>query len=138
MIAAVFGFGSAMLVLAIGPHIIPVGEAIALSAVLFAASTITKTIVLRDHLDWRIVGIMAIASVPFAYVGGLVLPLLDPVLAKRLLGLMILVYLCTQSLSLPRFKLATPGLLAGSALYGFLSGLLGSGSVIKVVVHEPQ
>ena len=123
-----------MIVLAIGPHLIPVEEAIALAAVLFAASTITKTILFREHMDWKIVGIMALASVPFAYAGGLLLSQMDPVLTRRLLGLMILLYLATSIFKPPSIRMGLPGIAVGSAAYGFVSGLLGSGSVIKVVM----
>ena len=37
---------------------------------------------------------------------------------------------------LPGFKIGTVGLVAGSALYGFVSGLLGSGNLIKVVMFR--
>lgn len=134
LVSAVFGFGSAMLVLAIGPHLIPVEEAIALAAVLFAASTITKTILFREHMDWKVVGVMALASVPFAYAGGLLLSQMDPALTRRLLGLMILSYLALSYFKPPTIRLGMPGIAIGSAAYGFVSGLLGSGSVIKVVM----
>ena len=134
MVSGVFGFGSAMIVLAIGPHFLPVAESIALAAVLFLASTLTKAFLFRKHLDWKVVGTMAMASVPFAYAGALILPSLDPGIARRLLGLMILAYLGVKRFPLPRVRLGTAGLISGSALYGFLSGLVGSGSVIKVVM----
>ena len=134
LISGIFGFGTAMIILAIGPHLIPVEHAIALAAVLFAASTITKTILFRDHMDWKIVGVMAISSVPFAYGGGLLLSYMDPSLTRRLLGLMILSYLALSYFKPPTLRLGLPGIAVGSAGYGFLSGLLGTGSVIKVVM----
>ncbi len=136
LVSSVFGFGSAILVLAIAPHFLPIGEAIALAAVLFGASTLVKSLLFRQHLDWRVVGIMAIASIPFAYLGGRILPALDPELARRLLGLMILTYLLIRLVPLPSVRIGTAGLMIGSALYGFLSGLLGTGSVIKVVIFR--
>lgn len=123
-----------MVVLAIGPHLIPVGEAIALAAVLFGASTLTKTIMFHKHMDWKVVGIMAIASVPFAYLGGTLLSQMDPALTRRLLGLMILSYLSLSYIKPPSIRMGLGGIALGSAAYGFLSGLLGSGSVIKVVM----
>ncbi len=134
LVSAVFGFGSAMVVLAIGPHLIPVGEAIALAAVMFGASTVTKTILFRKHMDWKIVGIMAIASMPFAYLGGILLSHMDPTLTRRLLGLMILTYLFLSVFKPPSIPMGLGGIALGSAGYGFLSGLLGSGGVIKVVM----
>lgn len=136
-VAAVFGFGSAMIMLAFGPYLVGAEQAIALSAVLFGASTLTKSLLFRKHLDWKVVAIMATASVPFAYLGGLMMPLLPNGMLARLLGVMILIYLLISRFDvLPRFRIGTPGLVAGSAAYGLASGLVGSGNIIKVVMFR--
>ena len=135
--SAVFGFGTALLVIAIGSHVIPVKEAIALGTVLFAASTVTKTALFGRHIDWKVVAIMAFGCLPFAYLGAVVLAVIPADFVKRLLGVMVLVYLAlTLSGRLPRFKIGTAGLAFGSALYGFVSGLLGSGNLIKVIMFR--
>ena len=54
IISAVFGFGTALIVLAVGSHIIPVKDAIALGTVLFTASTVLKTVLFGKHIDWRV------------------------------------------------------------------------------------
>jgi uncharacterized membrane protein YfcA len=136
-IAGVFGFGSAMIMLAFGPYLVGAEQAVALSAVLFGASTLTKSLLFRQHMHWRIVLIMAVASVPFAYLGGLLMPALPAGVLPRLLGAMILFYLATTRFNfLPRFRIGTPGLVAGAAAYGLTSGLIGSGNVIKVVMFR--
>lgn len=137
LISAVFGFGSAMVILAFGPYLLPTEQAVALAAVLFGASTLTKSLMFRQHMHWRTVIIMAIASVPFAFLGGLLMPLLPNGVLPRLLGLMILLYLVIGHYDvLPKFRIGTAGLIAGSAAYGLTSGLVGSGNVIKVVMFR--
>ena len=137
MASAVFGFGTALLFLAAGSHILPVKQAIALATVLFAAATISKTILFRHHIIWRVAGVMALASGPFAYLGAELLAITDAGLIKRLLGLMVLAYLALKHTNqLPTFRIATMGLVAGSAAYGFASGFLGSGNVIKVIMFR--
>lgn len=174
LLSGIFGFGSAMIVLALGPYFLPGHEVVALSAVLFAASTITKTIAFRAHLHWPLVMTITLGSLPFAYVGGLMLPLLSQDMLQRCLGLLILthVLLTHTKLWLPgRFltsyflpsnqdrhrRITTDGpgaaatsdtpqpikqparqpgqayLIAIAASYGFTSGLVGSGSVIKAL-----
>lgn len=135
--SAVFGFGTALLVLAVGSHILPVKEAIALATVLFTASSVTKTLLFRKQIDWKIVAIMAIACVPFAYLGAELLAFVPAAYLKRLLGAMVLIYLGLSLVNrLPAIKVDTVGLLAGSALYGFISGFLGSGNLIKVMLFR--
>ncbi len=137
IISSVFGFGTALVVLAVGSHILPVKETIALATVLFAASTLTKTLLFRNHIDWKIAGIMAICSLPFSYLGASLLIVVPADALRRLLGVMVLVYLIMTVFKLsPKFKIGTPGLVAGSAAYGFVSGLLGSGNLIKAIIFR--
>ncbi len=142
LLSSVFGFGSALLVLSIGPYLLPVHEVIALSAILFAASTITKTIVFRQSLDWSLVLIIAIGSLPFAYLGGMLLPLLSQPLLQIALGLLILASLAMKHPSIARSLRSSVGdpadvsrykLTTIAASYGLVSGLVGSGSVIKAL-----
>jgi uncharacterized membrane protein YfcA len=137
MISAIFGFGTALILLAIGAHILPVQETIALATVLFAASTITKSFLFARHIDWKLAAIMAFASLPFAYFGASLVADAPGELIRRLLGAMILIYVLLTSFDLlPRFRIAMPGLVAGSSLYGFISGLLGSGNVVKAILFR--
>ena len=137
LVSAIFGFGTALLVLAIGSHILPVKEAIALATALFAASTITKTILFRKHIDWRVAGFMALASLPFAFAGASLMVQMPTEVLKQSLGAMILLYIILSRFKhLPAIKIGTIGLLAGSATYGFVSGLLGSGNIIKAVIFK--
>ena len=137
LVSAVFGFGTALLVLAVGAHILPVKETIALATVLFAASTVTKTFLFSRVIDWKTIAVMVASSVPFAYLGANLLVDLPTELARRLLAGMILLYLLLGVFKrLPRIEIGTGGLVFGSALYGFVSGLLGSGNLIKVVLFR--
>lgn len=137
LVSAVFGFGTALLVISVGAHVLPVKEAIVLGSVLFAASTVTKTIVYRQHIDWKVVGVIAVACVPFSYVGSLALSVVAADGVQRAFGAMVLLYvLLTNTNLMPRFRVKTPGLMAGSAIYGFVSGFLGSGNLIKVIMFR--
>lgn len=142
LLSSVFGFGSALLVLSIGPYLLPVHEVIALSAILFAASTISKTIVFRHTLDWSLVLIIAVGSLPFAYLGGMLLPHVSQPLLQIALGLLILVSLALKHPSVARCLKTRDSSAAGAsrlkltliaAGYGIVSGLVGSGSVIKAL-----
>jgi uncharacterized membrane protein YfcA len=137
IVSSVFGFGTALIVLAIGPYLLPVKQTIALATVLFVASTATKTALFRNHMDWKVVGTMAVASLPFSYFGASLVVDLPADLLKRLLGGMILVYLLLSVFKrFPKFRIGTSGLLVGSAAYGFVSGLLGSGNLIKAIMFR--
>lgn len=135
--SAVFGFGSALLVLAIGSQVLPVKETIVLATILFTASTLTKSLLFRASIDWKMVAVMSLACMPFAYVGAQLLAVAPAQVVKPILGLMILIYIAlTLTNRLPTFRIGMRGLLIGSAIYGLTSGFLGSGNVIKVILFR--
>ncbi len=60
---------------------------------------------------------------------------IDAGLLQKSLGAMLLVYVVTNRFNLvPPIPVAMPVLVASSAAYGFFSGLLGTGNIVKVVV----
>lgn len=135
--SAVFGFGTALLVISLGSQVLPVKETIVLATVLFIASTVTKTILFGSRVDWRVITIMSAISAPAAFIGAEMLAIAPANQIKRLLGLMILGYLFVSVAELlPKFKIGTTGLVTGSALYGFVSGFLGSGNLVKVIMFR--
>ena len=80
---------------------------------------------------------MAVTSLPFAYFGASLLADVPADILRRPLGAMTLTYLALSIFKLfPRIKIGTAGLVAGSAAYGFVSGLLGSGSLIKAIIFR--
>lgn len=108
-----------------------------MATVLFASSTILKTLLFRQSINWRVAAMLALASFPFAYLGALLVTDVPTTVLRRLLGSMIICYLIlTQFKLMPAFKVNTIGLLAGSAAYGFVSGLLGSGNIIKAIIFR--
>ena len=136
-LSAVFGFGTSIIVIGLGAHILPVKEAVALASVLFTGSTITKSFLFSKEIDWKMVALVAVSSVPFVYLGAEMLAVAPAQVAKTLLGVMILLYLAVDIWGkLPAFTVGTPILIGGSALYGFTSGFLGAGNLVKVVLFR--
>lgn len=135
--SAVIGFGSALLVLAIGPYFLPIKEVIALSAILFLVSTLSKSVVFVRYIDWKLVAIMSVASFPFAYLGASVVSSVSVLILERLLGGMILIYILLDVFDMIRpLKIRTRGLLFGAMGYGFISGILGSGNLVKAILFR--
>lgn len=137
LVSAVFGFGTALLVLAAGAYILPIKETIALATVLFAASTVTKTLLYHKAIDWKTAATMALASLPLSYLGATLMVGLPVGILRQLLGITVLLYLALTRFNLmPTLKIGTGRLILGSMLYGFLSGLLGSGNIVKAVLFR--
>jgi uncharacterized membrane protein YfcA len=85
------------------------------------------------HFNWKIFLPFAIASVPMAFIGGLII--VDAVVYKKILGLLLLVpiirFLFFRSIAVTELKKPDTGLslLVGASI-GFLSGLIGIGGGI--------
>ena len=137
LISAVFGLGTAMFVIAAGSFVLPVTECIALATILFTSNTLTKTWLFRAHMNWRLVAILSIGSLPFAWAGAEALALVPVIWLKPALGLLILAHLARSYLKpLPIITPTTGHMIAAAGAYGFLSGLLGTGNMVKAVFLE--
>lgn len=136
-LSAVFGLGSALLVIALGSHILPIQETIALATVMFTAGTLSRTIVYRHHIDWRLTALMTTFSVPFAYLGAMALAVAPVEFLKISLGSIALLYVgLAFSGWKPRFAVGRGIIALGASAHGFMSGLLGTGNVIKAIMFD--
>ncbi|MEM7172271.1 MAG: sulfite exporter TauE/SafE family protein [Pseudomonadota bacterium] len=137
LVSATFGFGSAFILLGLGAYILPVKDAIALSSVLFFCATLFKSLLFRRHVDWGLAAKITIIALPFAGLGAFWLDRLETAWLTRGLGVMVLLY-CLVAWTPWRLRLTIHnGTIAiASALYGFLSGLLGSGGIMKVTLFQ--
>lgn len=136
-LSAVFGLGSALLVIALGSHILPIQETIALATVMFTAGTLSRAIVYRHDIDWRLTALMTTFSVPFAYLGAMALAVAPVEFLKISLGSIALLYVALAfSGWKPRFTVGRGIIVLGASAHGFVSGLLGTGNVIKAIIFD--
>lgn len=134
IISAIFGFGTAMVVLAVGALVLPVKESIALATIIFTSNTLIKAWLYRREIDWRLTARMSLISLPFAYAGAEVMIWAPVDFMQKALGVLVVVYVLMQ-IKTPKtdLHLSKPVITACSGLYGFLSGLLGTGNVVKAM-----
>jgi len=136
-ISAVFGLGTALVVLTMGAYLLPTQQLMALSTVLFTTSTVVKSILFRQSVDWRLAAQITLLSLPFAYFGVQLMLATPPALLRQLLGTMVLLYLLlSYVVNTTSESLTIRSLLLGSAAYGFVSGYLGSGNIVKALVLQ--
>ncbi|KLN62170.1 hypothetical protein WH96_01140 [Kiloniella spongiae] len=137
LISAVFGLGSGFIVLSFGSLFIPIKDCIALTTILFMASTFTKTILYRQHINWRLSATIALGSLPFSWLGAETLATINPEPLRPLLSGFIILSVIISTLGL---KLSLPQrtsiALGVAALYGYVSGLLSSGNPIKALALD--
>ena len=123
--------------LAFGSFIFPIKETIALATVLFTVSTVSKSLLHRRQVDWNLVIRMTIVSTPFTFLGAYLMVYAPGELLKKLLAVMVLLYVVMVHFKLkPKIKLGVFGTLLGTGAYGFTSGLIGSGNLIKAILFS--
>lgn len=130
--------GTALIVLSVGTLILPVKDVVALSAALFLASTLTKALIYRVEIPWRDALVISLVSLPFAWLGGVGMSFLSAELLRELLGVMVLGWLFYSAFAgrRPAVRPGMPVLLLGAGAYGFVSGLLGSGNLVKAILFR--
>ena len=134
LISAVFGFGTAILLLAGGALFLPVPETIALATLIFTSNTVIKSWIHRAHIDWGLTLRMSLTSLPFAYLGAELMILVPGDWLKKGLAILILMHVAWQILKQrPAFHPSHNQVYGISCLYGFLSGLIGTGNLVKAV-----
>lgn len=137
LVSAIFGLGSGFIVLSIGSLFIPIKDCIALTTILFMAATFAKTILYRQHINWRLSATIAIGSIPFSWLGAETLSSIDPEPLRPLLAgfitLSVIISALGLKLSLPQRTSIT---LIVAAFYGYVSGLLSSGNPIKALALD--
>lgn len=133
-VSALFGMGAALILLAAGAYLFDPAEAIALATIIFTSNTIARSATMWKDIPWKMGIFMAVASIPFAYLGAEHMVHVPTELLRRMLGALILIHVFV---TWRKFQVNTSGSYPTygilSAIYGYLSGLLGSGNPVKAI-----
>lgn len=124
------GYLALMAIFSITPEVM---KPTALLLNLFVSLTAFVQFYRGRHFNWKLFLPFAIASVPMAFIGGLIS--VDTVVYKRILGLLLLIpiarFLFFSNITVRDLKKANTGLsILIGAVIGFLSGLIGIGGGI--------
>jgi uncharacterized membrane protein YfcA len=107
-------------------------ESVGIMTIYFLFQNINKIAVYRKHINWKIAIRVICWSLPGVIIGSLALNVIPVYIFKKILAAVILLYLANDIFKLIPKKHSPDKYLPGlSMFYGFLSGLIGSGNVIK-------
>ncbi len=130
--SAALGTGGGLILLPLAALQFGAKESIGILAIYFLFQNINKVIVYKKHIDWKIGWRVILWSLPGVIVGSVALNYIPVELFTKLLACVILVYLANDIFKFTPQKHAPEKLLPVlSIIYGFLSGLVGSGNVVK-------
>lgn len=136
IISTSIGFGSIVLVpvfvAVFGPK-----DGVVLISAYFLCFNIIAVCVFRGHVDWKITSRLLIFAIPCAVVGSVFLTLTDPKTFSRALGAALLAYVLRRWFPGKPIRWPQSLVIALCAcVYGFASGITGTGSIVKVPMFK--
>jgi len=136
-ISAIAGFGSALILISASSLIFDIKWSIAMTTFFYFYNTSFKSYHFRSHINWPLVLKLSILAVPGVFIGAYCLLSMNTVWLSLGLGIMSLIYLCLDVFKrMPRIKVNDEMLVISGFIYGFISGAVGTGSLIKAMVFK--
>lgn len=136
-ISAIAGFGSALILISASSLVFDIKWSIAMTTFFYFFNTSLKTYSFRHHINWPLVMKLSFLAVPGTLLGAYCLLLIDVTWLSLGLAFVSLSYLFLDVLKLmPKYKVSDTVLLGSGFIYGFISGAMGTGSLIKAMVFK--
>lgn len=140
-ISGAAGFGGTLLLLPLLTRVVGVEAAVPLLTMAQFIGNLSRVGFNYRHIRWRPVAIFLTAAIPAAIFGALSFVSLPKEIVVRVIGGAILCFVLLRVLGLAKFEPSNRLLVAGGALVGFLSGLVGSagplGAAIFLTLNLP-
>lgn len=137
ILSTLAGFGSALILISATSLMFDIKWSIALTSFFYFYNTSLKTYYFYSHINWSLVFRLSLLSIPGTLMGAYTLLYLDAPWLMGALAFMSLTYLVIDLFRLiPSCKVSNPFLVMTGFIYGFISGAVGSGSLIKVLVFK--
>ncbi|MBI2135241.1 sulfite exporter TauE/SafE family protein [Candidatus Woesearchaeota archaeon] len=133
--ATPIGFGSALLLVPLSSFLLPIKSAIAVLTIFFMASNVSRIIIFRKHIDWKITLFILYGAIPFVFAGALLLVYAPSDIIEKILGIIILLYAINDYLNITKkVKLKNYAISMVGGLFGFFSGIIGTGNAITAAL----
>ena len=136
VISSTFGMGGSFLIIPLSVLFIPVKKVIALVTVFYLVSDITKFVVFKKYVDWKLVNLIWLGAVPGVLVGAFGMVFIPAKTVEKILGIVVLLYVMDTFFGLTRkIKISNLTVVISGLVYGLLAGMVGSGGgTIKAAV----
>lgn len=132
VLSAALGAGAGFILIPLAALQFGAKESVGILAIYFLFQNTNKIVVFRRHIDWKIGTRVICWALPGVLIGSIALAYVPVDLFKNILAGVILLYLANDIFKLMPNKREPESVLPVLSIgYGFLSGLIGSGNVIK-------
>jgi len=131
VLSASIGVGSFILI-PLAALVFGAKASIGIITLYFLFQNINKIVVFREHINWNIAFKMVAWSIPGAIAGSFALAYISADLFEKILAIFILAYLANDVFEfIPKKHYQVSAIPILGVLYGFMSGLIGSGNLVK-------
>lgn len=136
-VSAIAGFGSALILISASSLFFDIKWSIAITTFFYAYNTSLKTYYFRTYIDWPLVIKLSLLAIPGVVIGAYCLLLMPSSWLAIGLAVIALIYLMLDIFKLiPESKVNDLILMVSGFIYGFISGAVGSGSIVKAIVFK--
>ena len=136
-LSAIAGFGSALILISAASLMFDIKWSIAMTTFFYCFNTGLKTYHFRTYIDWHLVFKLSLFAMPGVFIGAYCLLYLEASWLMLGLASISISYLLLDIFKLiPKFRVNDVVLLVSGFIYGFISGAVGSGSLIKAIVFK--
>lgn len=132
VIGTIGGFGSSMFFVPIAGFFFDMKTVLGITAIFHVFSNISKLVLFRRHIDWRVTLAFGVPSVMFVILGAWLTTVISFRFDQLVLGVFLIVFSATL-LARPDFRLQ-PSMATstvGGGLAGFLAGFVGTGGAVR-------
>lgn len=133
-ISGAAGFGGALLLLPVATFCVGAETAVPVLTIAQLIGNLSRMSLGIKQIDWKSVGLFCAAALPLSALGAFGFSILPKDIVTRCIGGVLFVFALVKHVWKPAFKAGAKTLVAGGAVTGLLSGLVGSGGPIGAAV----
>ncbi len=129
---AAFSAGGAMIVLAVTTTVLPVSAVVPMHSTMLIGSTVSRTLLFREHIDWQLAGPFLVGSAVGAFIGARIYVELPETLIATAISIVMIVSIWLPGIRW-RPRIRHPWAMVGFT-HSLLSTLFAYGAVLHAVI----
>ncbi len=126
-IASLLSFYAVLVLFMDADAIVPI------ATMFYLSMNITKMIIFRSDIDWCLVKKLVLSSIPGLIAGSLLIAYIPTSITRQIIACLVIIFLIIEIFKIKNYEIKNTGLaiIIVGLVYGFLSGLIGSGGMVR-------
>lgn len=104
-----------------------------IATIFYISMNITKMILFRAEINWKLVKTLVLSSIPGLILGSILIAYIPQNIVRQIISIIIILFLIVEIFKIKTYEIKNSAIaiVITGAAYGFLSGLIGSGGMIR-------